>query len=67
MIQTQPPPPQLVIFARSSARHDGGVLYWPGGVFVAAVLRYGSGVGASSDLLAARIARATLRRVRRPG
>jgi hypothetical protein len=51
----------------SSARHDVGLVYWPGGVFVAAVMTYGSGVGATSDLLAARIARTTLRRVQRPG
>ena len=47
------------------ARHDAGLVYWPGGVFVAAVLTTGAGVGGESDLLAARVARATLERVRR--
>jgi hypothetical protein len=51
----------------SYARHDAGLVYWPGGVFVAAVMTTGSGVGVSSDLLAARIARATLQRVERIG
>jgi hypothetical protein len=45
------------------ARHDAGLVYWPGGVFVAVVMTTGSGVGAASDLLAARIARVTLERV----
>jgi hypothetical protein len=47
----------------SYARHDAGLVYWPGGVFVGAVMTTGSGVGAASDLLAARIARVTLERV----
>jgi Beta-lactamase enzyme family len=51
----------------SYARHDAGLVYWPGGVFVAAVMTTGSGVGAASDLLAARIARVTLERVQRLG
>jgi hypothetical protein len=51
----------------SYARHDAGLVYWPGGVFVATVMTTGSGVGAASDLLAARIARVTLERVRRLG
>ena len=29
----------------SYARHDAGLVYWPGGVFVAAVMTTGSGVG----------------------
>jgi Beta-lactamase enzyme family len=49
----------------SYARHDAGLVYWPGGVFVAAVMTTGNGVGAGSDLLAARIARSTLERVQR--
>jgi beta-lactamase class A len=48
----------------SSARHDAGLVYWPGGVFVAAVMTWGSGVGVSSDVLAGRLATATLRRLR---
>jgi hypothetical protein len=47
----------------SYARHDVGLVYWPGGVFVAAVMTTGTGVGAASDLLAARIGRETLQRV----
>jgi beta-lactamase class A len=46
------------------ARHDAGLVYWPGGVFVAVVMTTGNGVGEPSDLLAARIARVTLARVR---
>ena len=48
----------------SYARHDAGLVYWPGGVFVAAVMTYGSGVGVASDVLAGRIAQATLERSR---
>jgi hypothetical protein len=48
----------------SSARHDAGLVYWPGGVFVATVMTWGSGVGVSSDVLAGRLATATLRRLR---
>ena len=48
----------------SYARHDAGLVYWPGGVFVAAVMTTG---GASSDLLAAQIARAALERVQQIG
>jgi len=47
----------------SYARHDAGLVYWPGGVFVAAVMTTGSGVGVASDLLAARIAQVALKRV----
>jgi hypothetical protein len=48
----------------STARHDVGLVYWPGGVFVAAVLTWGSGVGDSSDVLAGRVASVTLKRLR---
>lgn len=51
----------------SSARHDAGLVYWPGGVFVAAVMTYGSGVGVSSDVLAGRVARTALARLRELG
>jgi hypothetical protein len=51
----------------SYARHDVGLVYWPGGVFVAAVMTTGTGVGAASDLLAARIGRETLQRVSQLG
>jgi hypothetical protein len=50
----------------SYARHDAGLVYWPGGVFVAAVMTYGSGVGTASDVLAGRAARLALRRFRAP-
>jgi beta-lactamase family protein len=46
------------------ARHDAGLVYWPGGVFVAAVMTYGSGVGTASDVLAGRAARLVLSRLR---
>jgi hypothetical protein len=48
----------------SGARHDAGLVYWPGGVFVAAVMTWGSGVGVASDVLAGTVARATLNRLR---
>jgi hypothetical protein len=44
----------------SQARHDAGLVYWPGGVFVAAVMTYGRGVGVASDVLAGRVARTAL-------
>jgi hypothetical protein len=50
------------------ARHDGGLVYWPGGAFVAVVMTWsGRGTGASSDVLAGRVARAALERFRRRG
>ena len=49
----------------STARHDAGLVYWPGGVFVAAVMTWGSGVGAASDTLAGRVAIAVLERLRK--
>jgi hypothetical protein len=50
----------------SSSRHDTGLVFWEGGVFVAAVMTYrASGVSASSDRLAARVAAIALRRFRR--
>lgn len=50
----------------SSARHDTGLVFWEGGVFVAGVLTYrGSGVSTSSDRLAGRIAAVALARFRR--
>jgi beta-lactamase class A len=45
----------------SHARHDAGLVYWPGGVFVATVMTWSyGGVGTSSDVLAGRVARAVL-------
>jgi beta-lactamase class A len=45
------------------AHHDGGLVYWPGGAFVAVVLTWNAGgVGAASDVLAGRVARAAFAR-----
>ena len=50
----------------STARHDTGLVFWPGGVFTVAVMTYRSwGAGVSSDRLAGRVARATLARLQR--
>jgi hypothetical protein len=49
-----------------TARHDAGLVFWPGGVFVAGVMTYSpSGVGTSADVLAGRIASMTLARLER--
>lgn len=50
-----------------AARHDVGLVYWPGGVFVTAVMTYGTGVGPESDILAGRAARAVVARLRARG
>ena len=47
----------------SYARHDAGLVYWPGGVVVVAVMTTGSGVGTASDVLAGRAARVALTRL----
>jgi len=45
------------------ARHDAGLVFWPGGVFVASVLTWNpSGAGSSSDVLAGRCATVALAR-----
>jgi hypothetical protein len=50
----------------SAARHDTGLVFWEGGVFVAGVMTYRSyGVTRSSDRLAGRVAALTLQRFRR--
>jgi beta-lactamase class A len=50
----------------SSARHDTGLVFWEGGVFVAGVMTWrSSGVSASSDRLAGRVAALVLQRLRR--
>ncbi len=50
----------------STARHDTGLVFWSGGVFVAGVMTWKPyGVGASADRLAGRVARITLERLRR--
>jgi hypothetical protein len=47
------------------ARHDAGLVVWPGGILVAAVLTYDrAGTGTRSDVLAGRVAQAALRRAR---
>jgi beta-lactamase class A len=53
----------------SSARHDTGLVFWPGGVFVVSVMTWRpSGAGISSDVLAGRCAQVALDRFRRrPG
>ena len=48
----------------SYARHDAGLVYWPGGVLVVAVMTYGTGVGTASDVLAGRAAKLALARLR---
>jgi beta-lactamase class A len=50
----------------SSARHDTGLVFWEGGVFVAGVMTWRpGGVSTSSDRLAGRIAALALQRFRR--
>jgi hypothetical protein len=54
----------------TKARHDNGVVYWPGGAFVVTVMTWnGAGVGSGSDVLAGRVARVALSRFAalRPG
>jgi hypothetical protein len=47
----------------TQARHDGGLVYWRGGAFLAVVLTWnGRGVGVSSEVLAGRVSRAALAR-----
>lgn len=53
----------------NAARHDAGLVFWRGGVFVAAVMTWSaSGAGSSSDVLAGRCAEVAFDRFRsRPG
>jgi beta-lactamase class A len=52
----------------ATARHDNGIVYWPGGALVATVLAWSpSGVGAAADILAGRIAHAALQRFKASG
>jgi beta-lactamase class A len=47
------------------ARHDSGLVYWSGGVFVATVMTWNQrGVGTASDVLAGRVAYSGLSRFR---
>lgn len=49
-----------------AARHDAGLVFWPGGVFVLSVMTWNPrGAGVASDRLAARCAAAALERFRR--
>jgi beta-lactamase class A len=46
-----------------TARHDNGIVYWPGGALVASVLAWSpAGVGSAADVLAGRVAQAALDR-----
>ncbi len=61
--------PSVVVLHKAgwieSARHDNGLVFWRDGVFVAAVMTWASsGTGVSSDILAGRVARTTLDRLR---
>jgi beta-lactamase class A len=52
----------------ATARHDHGLVVWPGGAFVASVLTWRpGGAGTASDVLAGRVAVAALERFRRIG
>jgi hypothetical protein len=53
----------------NAARHDSGLVFWRGGVFVISVMTWrAGGVGPSSDALAGRCAQVALDRFRRrPG
>ena len=46
----------------TTARHDAGIVYWPGGAFTVAVMTHGAGVGTASDVLAGRVAALSLGR-----
>jgi beta-lactamase class A len=49
----------------NDARHDNGIVLWPGGALVVSVMTYrAAGVGSSSDVLAGRVAAAALHRFR---
>jgi len=49
-----------------SARHDAGLVFWQGGVFVASVMTWNAaGDGLAADRLAARCAAKALARFRR--
>ena len=50
----------------NDARHDNGIVLWPGGALVVTVMTYrAAGAGSSSDVLAGRVAAAALSRFRR--
>jgi beta-lactamase class A len=64
-------PPSAVLHKagwNSTVRHDAGLVFWPGGVYVAAVMTWNAGgVGPSSDVLAGRVAAAAFKRFRSVG
>jgi len=52
----------------ATARHDNGLVLWPGGAFVATVMTWrAAGAGTSSDVLAGRVAVEALARFREVG
>ncbi|MBA2384382.1 MAG: serine hydrolase [Actinobacteria bacterium] len=52
----------------STSRHDAGLVFWPGGVYVAAVMTWkAAGVRSSGDVLAGRVAAAAFERFRSVG
>ena len=52
----------------STSRHDAGLVFWPGGVYVAAVMTWKpAGVGTSSDVLAGEVAAVAFERFRLVG
>lgn len=52
----------------ATARHDSGIVVWPGGAYVATVLTWRpAGAGTASDVLAGRVAVAALARFREIG
>lgn len=62
--------PDVVVMHKAgwidTARHDAGLVFWRGGVFVVGVMTWSSrGVGTSADVLAGRVAAAALDRFRR--
>jgi beta-lactamase class A len=64
-------PPSAVLHKagwNSTVRHDAGLVFWPGGVYVGAVMTWSAaGVGPSADVLAGNIAAAAYKRFRSVG
>jgi len=61
--------PEILVLHKAgwidAARHDNGLVFWRGGVFVVTVMTYRpTGAGRSSDVLAGRVARVALTRFR---
>jgi beta-lactamase class A len=52
----------------STSRHDAGLVFWPGGVYVAAVMTWNAaGAGTSGDVLAGQVAASAFKRFRSVG